>query len=236
MPFARRKIARWFPLVAAGCAGALVACSGSPDSGLMSPETRLGGTPDGASDASLGTAYQAADGSAEMQAASSATPGPSDVERGDGVALDGSVGAAAPLDAGTDTDATSLSDAAATDAETAPTDAGLCSVSFTVTGALVDGIVFQNVVLGGDAPALGGWDPSQVVKMTASAVVGTWTTTVLLPDGTTVHFKFGMTGTGGQFSWETDPQDVDRTLAISCAFGVGVSYTGMMNQIPDGGS
>jgi hypothetical protein len=234
MPFARRKIARWFPLVAAGCAGALVACSGSPDSGLMSPGTLLVGTPDGGSDASLGTPYAAADGSAETQAASSAA------SRGDDVAFDGSVGAAdgAPLDAGTDAGASFLSDAdaAAADADTAPADAGLCSVSFTVTGALVDGIVFQNVVLGGDAPALGDWDPSQVVKMTASAVVGTWTTTVLLPDGTTVHFKFGMTGTGGQFAWETDPQDVDRTLAISCSFGVGVSYTGMMNQIPDGGS
>ena len=234
MPFERRKIARWFPLVAAGCAGALVACSGSPDSGLMSPE-RLGGAPDGGSDASLGVAHPTADGSAETQAASSMAP---DVARGDDVALDGSIGALddAPLDAGTDADAAFLSDAVAANADAAAADAGLCSVSFSVTGALVDGIVFQNVVLGGDAPALGDWDPSQVVKMTASAVVGTWTTTVLLPDGTTVHFKFGMTGAGGQFAWETDPQDVDRTLAISCAFGVGVSYTGMMNQIPDGGS
>jgi hypothetical protein len=232
MPFARRKIARWFPLVAAGCAGALVACSGSPDSGLMSPGAPLVAAPDAGSDASLGAAYPTADGSAETQAASSVA------SRGDDVAFDGSAGLAdgAPLDAGTDADGALLSDVAPADADAAAADAGLCSVTFSVTGALVDGIVFQNVVLGGDAPALGDWDPSQVVKMTASAVVGTWTATVLLPDGTTVHFKFGMTGTGGQFAWETDPQDVDRTLAISCAFGVGVSYTGMMNQIPDGGS
>jgi hypothetical protein len=198
----------------------------------MMPEALVVGTPDGTTDASLGAVYPAVDGSAETQASSSSPPGAADVERGDDVTLDaGGATDGAALDAGPDADAGSFAEADAWAA-----DAGQCSVTFTVTGAIVDGIVFQNVVLGGDAPALGGWDPSQVLKMTASAAVGTWATTVPLENGTTVHFKFGMTGSGGQFAWETDPQDVDRSLAVSCGFGIGASYTGVMNQIPDGGS
>jgi Starch binding domain len=221
MPLAKRVIARWVPL----CAGGLVACSGTAGSGLMSPPASV----DAGSDASVASVYTAVDGSPETQA-SSATPGALSGGQGDGALIEaGDAGDA--LDAGTDAGPSSNAPF-----DGSASDAGTCVVTFTVTGALVDGFVFQTIVLGGDAAALGGWDSTQALKMTMTSTVGTWAIGVPLADGTTVHFKFGMSGTGGQFAWETDPQNVDRALVVSCPLEAGDSYIGQMNQIPDGGS
>jgi hypothetical protein len=227
MPLAKLLIARWFPV----CAGGLVACSGTAGSGLMSPPASV----DAASDASVASVHTAADGSPETQASSSATPGILSGGQGDSALIGaGDAGAGdtrVALDGGTDA---GPSPDAPIDGSAG--DAGTCVVTFTVTGALVDGFVFQNVVLGGDAAALGGWDSTQALKMTMTSTVGTWTIGVPLTDGAAVHFKFGMSGTGGQFAWETDPQNVDRAHVVSCPLEAGDSYTGQMNQIPDGGS
>src|ERR1019366_8444477 len=157
MPLAKLLIARWFPV----CAGGLVACSGTAGSGLMSPPASV----DAASDASVASVHTAADGSPETQASSSATPGILSGGQGDSALIgagDASAGdTRVALDGGTDA---GPSPDAPIDGSAG--DAGTCVVTFTVTGALVDGFVFQNVVLGGDAAALGGWDSTQALKMT----------------------------------------------------------------------
>ena len=50
---------------------------------------------------------------------------------------------------------------------------GSCIVTFEVEGAFIDGVLFQNVVIGGDILELGNWDPTLARNMAASTVVGT---------------------------------------------------------------
>ena len=112
------------------------------------------------------------------------------------------------------------------------TDSVFCPVTFNVGGAFVDGFVYQAVMVGGDAPALGGWNTAAAPRMTAEAVTpGAWTASVSLQDGETVHFKFGKTSTDGStIEWET-LADGDRTLVVSCSAS-GASYTGQYGIAP----
>ena len=138
-----------------------------------------------------------------------------------------------------DAPAFELSDATVADATAAPTSDGgptvnsvFCPVTFNVTGAFVDGFVYQAVMVGGDAPALGGWNTAAAPRMTAAGVTpGAWSASVSLQDGQTVHFKFGKTSTDGTtIEWETLP-DGDRALVVSCSAGV-ASYTGQYGVAP----
>jgi hypothetical protein len=109
-------------------------------------------------------------------------------------------------------------------------------VTFTATNVPVDGFIFQNAVLGGDADALGDWSPANVVKMPAAGgTIGVYTVSVPLPDGLAVRFKFGLSDSSGQVSWESATQPTDRFLFVSCADGALPSYTGQFNQVPDAG-
>ena len=93
-----------------------------------------------------------------------------------------------------------------------------CWATFSVNGALIDGVIVQNVVIGGDAAALGGWDPSMALDMSAVAgAVGVWTIAVPLASGSTVHFKFGMSG-GGGLTWEADGA-VERPVPLRLLSG-----------------
>ena len=214
-------------------AGSLVACSGSPTSSLSAPAATQR-----VSDSGVGLTYAGSDGAADRQAASPAPPGAPLVAHGDNVSPDGGSDRDAAADPGLPG---ASSDAAVPVGDGAPrplVDAGgtgTCTVNFTVTNALVDGLYFQNIVLGGDAPALGDWDPAKVVTMNQGSTLGVWSVAAPLEDGTTVHFKFGMSGSTGVVTWEGAPQGTDRSLLVSCGGDAAPSYLGQFSQVPDGG-
>jgi hypothetical protein len=213
---------------------ALVGCSGSASSGLAMPPAASSSASTG-SDAGATPGYPATDGAADTQAASPSPPGPPLVGRGDNFSPDSGLGVdAPPVDDADASDAGPSSPpvGVASGDALAP---GTCPVSFTATNALVDGLYFTSVVLGGDAPALGSWDPAKVVTMTASLGVGVWTSGAMLPAGTTVHFKFGMMSSTGGVTWESAPTNTDRTLLVTCDGAASLAYVGQYNQVTDAG-
>jgi hypothetical protein len=99
-----------------------------------------------------------------------------------------------------------------------------CLVTFTVAAAFVDGVLYKDVAVGGDAAALGAWNVQAAVAMTQVAT-GTWTTGVVLVDGQEVRFRFVMRGAGVD-SWENWGPNVNRSLVVACAAGTGVIAAG----------
>ncbi|MGO9835853.1 MAG: CBM20 domain-containing protein [Polyangiaceae bacterium] len=94
-----------------------------------------------------------------------------------------------------------------------------CLVTFTVAEAWIDGVVYQDVAVGGDAPALGAWSPTAAVGMTQVAS-GTWMVGVTLVDGEEVQFRFVKRGNGVD-SWEDWAPNSNRSLVVACAAGAG---------------
>jgi hypothetical protein len=124
-------------------------------------------------------------------------------------------GASAPVDAHAPGDeAPGEADAEAGGADAAPLHA-TCAVTFTVTGAFVDGVLLRGVAVGGDAPALGAWNPSSAVALTAIAP-GVWTGDVVLEDALRVQFRFLETGPT-EIVWESWGTGSNRSLTVACA-------------------
>jgi hypothetical protein len=244
MPFTRRTIEGWWLLCVAG----LVACSGAEGSAITAGPAPDGGVGfESGVDAVYGAAADggaASDGASGAQAAASSSTAPPLVGRADNFSPDGGVAAGPdPDDAGTSTAPASTSpspsyDGAAAPMPPAPIPSGpTCMVTFIVTGAQPDGVLYQNVVLGGDAAPLGAWDPTKAPKMAPyGGATGEWAVGVNLAEGTTVHFKFGLTGTGEKVIWESATDTTDRALSVSCPDGGGISYLGQFNHIPDAGT
>jgi hypothetical protein len=209
------------------CASGIVACSGASPGAFSSP-IRASEAP---SDAGLDSVSATVDATASPlpkmtlpASPAAATDDPpavsSDSATAPAVSLDASSPSAADADASPEADSAPIS----------------CPVTFTATNVPVDGFIFQNAILGGDADALGDWAPSSVVKMPAAGgTVGIYTVSVPLADGLAVHFKFGVSDSSGQVTWESATQPTDRVLVVSCADGSQPAYTGQFNQIPDAG-
>jgi hypothetical protein len=234
MPFKRCTIEGQF-LPSVLYASGIVACSGASPAGFSGP-FRASET---ASDAGLDSVSATVDAAAGSPLPRTSPVAPPVGAAGDSSGVSPNVSASnapatpAAADAGSGTDS-SDADPDATDATT-PAPAS-CPVTFTATNVPVDGFIFQGAVLGGDTGALGDWSASNVVKMLAAGgTVGVYTVSVPLPDGLAVHFKFGLSGSSGQVSWESATQPTDRFLAVSCADGAQPSYIGQFNQIPDAG-
>jgi hypothetical protein len=234
------------PAFAAFAVVAATGCSGAPTFMLPGADgVGVGLDTDSERSSDAGTG---ADSS--LSAASAPAAGHSD-----GFAPDGGAAAPPAVDASLDAsavrsiDASTLIDAAAVaslDAGAEPFDgpaadggpdasAILCPVTFQVDAAFVDGFVFQNVVLSGDAPALGARDPSLAVVMTSIAgQPGEWSAVVSLVDASTVHFEFGMSGGGGaDLTWEGSAATSPRSLVVDCSDGAAVTYVGQYNQGSD---
>ena len=223
MPFKRSTVEAQF-LQCVFCASGIVACSGASPGAFSSPERAME-APDAGVD-SVSTAVVDAAASLPKTAPLSAPSAASD----DAPTLSPE-SPPAPPDASLAS--SPAADAGADAADAAPVS---CPVTFTATSVPVDGFIFQNAVLGGDADALGDWSPSSVVKMPAAGgTVGIYTVSVPLPDGLAVHFKFGVSDSNGQVTWESATQPTNRVLVVSCADGSQPSYTGQFNQIPDAG-
>lgn len=213
-------------------AGVVVACSGSQGSGLDSLPPRTDFV-DAGIQAIHNPPSPASDAAVEAQPPPAATSGAPLVGRGDNFSngTDAGTGEAGiqelvPADAAAD-EATP---------DTAPVGASAsCLVTFTVSGVVIDGILVQNVVLGGDVLEFGNWDPTLARNMAAaSGTAGTWALGVQLTGGQTVHFKFGMRASS-QVNWETLSPDLPRALTVSCRDHEGITYAGQFGLTPDGG-
>jgi Starch binding domain len=233
MPFKRCTIEGPF-LQSVLCASGIVACSGASPAAFSSP-LRVSESP---SDAGLDSVSASVDAAAGASPPTVFPPVSASAGRGDDSStLAPDSGASNPsaipiaADAGSNADS---GDANADATDGAPSLAASCPVTFTATNVPVDGFIFQNAVLGGDAEALGDWSPSNVVKMPpAGGTVGVYTVSVPLPDGLAVHFKFGLSDSSGQVTWESATQPTDRLLVVACVDGSQPAYTGQFNQIPD---
>ena len=219
-------------LLCAWFAGGVLACSGSPGSGLDSLPPRTDFV-----DAGIESLHNppspASDAAVDAPPAPAPTSGAPLVGRSDNFSNgpdagtgDAGIQELVPADAATG-EATS---------STAPIGASAsCVVTFTVSGVFIDGILVQNVVLGGDVLGLGNWDPTLARNMAAaSGKAGTWTLGVQLTDGQTVQFKFGMRASS-QVMWETLSPDRPRALTVSCRDPEGLTYAGQFGLTPDGG-
>lgn len=234
MTLTRPWFERW---TLTACAAAALSCSGSADP-LLDPLASRSTVPDAGASSAPDHAQGPALPDDGGQQDAGVTPGSPYVGRGYDFVPD-----AAAADGSTNETASDESADATTGAPTPPvtTDGGAplgavyCPVTFTVDSAFVDGFVYQAVMVGGDAPALGDWNTSAAPRMTAAAapMLGAWGTSVSLQDGETVHFKFGKTSTDGStIEWEMLPGG-DRALVVVCG-GTGTTYAGQYGTLSDG--
>jgi hypothetical protein len=138
--------------------------------------------------------------------------------------------AAPTVDAEVSVDALSPADCEA--GEAAPAKA-TCAVTFIVTNAFVDGFMLKGVALGGDAPALGAWNPGSAIPL-AAVSPGAWSGSVVLEDGQVLQFRFVETGPNEDV-WESFTPAGNRTLTVACSSGqtkAPPQYTGTFDVRP----
>ncbi|KAI0850178.1 carbohydrate-binding module family 20 protein [Daldinia vernicosa] len=79
----------------------------------------------------------------------------------------------------------------------------------------------QTVKVVGNVAALGNWDTSKAVTLSASQYTSSnplWAATITLPAGQAIQYKYIVVNTDGSISWETDPNrayTVPKTCATS---------------------
>ena len=103
-----------------------------------------------------------------------------------------------------------------------------CAVVFTVTGAFVDGIMLRGVSVGGDAPTLGGWNPSSAPALQPVAP-GVWSGALVLEEGQHVEFRFLETGPT-EIIWEGWGAGSNRSLTVACGAADGAVPTHYVGQ------
>ncbi|MEV0125805.1 CBM20 domain-containing protein [Streptomyces sp. NPDC050703] len=82
------------------------------------------------------------------------------------------------------------------------------SISFRVQ-ATTEG---ETLFITGDAPELGSWDPAKAVPLgTTASSYPRWSTSVRLPVGATVQYKYIKRSPTGTVTWESTP---NRTLTV----------------------
>jgi hypothetical protein len=215
---------------------AAAACSGSDGSSILGSKAAPTEFADAGIESLQNPAAKDATTEAQPPPPPAASSGAPYVGRGDNFSSD-------PTDAGIG-DAAGAIPAQSSTADAAEEDdapmmpSAACPVTFEVEGVFIDGVVVQNVVLGGDVVALGSWEPTLARNMTlvaASAAAGAWSVGLQLPAAQTIHFKFGKRASG-QVVWETLPSaDAGRTLTIECPDNQPLSYVGQFGVLPDGG-
>jgi 1,4-alpha-glucan branching enzyme len=71
----------------------------------------------------------------------------------------------------------------------------------------------------GSIAALGSWDTSKAISMSAASYTAAkpvWTVTINLPPGTAFSYKFINVASSGTVTWEADPNHT-YTVPSSCA-------------------
>lgn len=124
---------------------------------------------------------------------------------------------------------TGYSTATATTTSTAPTGTGCApALSVLVTfNELVTTTFGETIKIVGNNAALGNWDTSKAVELSASQYTSSnplWSVTIELASGAVVSYKFIRVSPSGTVSWEADPNHT-LTVAASCATATTVSTT-----------
>lgn len=117
--------------------------------------------------------------------------------------------------------------ATATGTGTAPTSTG-CTVASSVLvtfDEIVTTTYGETIKIVGSNAALGSWDTSKAVELSASQYTSSnplWSVTIELAAGAVVSYKFIRVSSTGTVSWEADPNHT-LTVAASCATATTVS-------------
>ncbi|KAK1459369.1 glycosyl hydrolase family 15 [Colletotrichum melonis] len=77
----------------------------------------------------------------------------------------------------------------------------------------------QTIKLVGSTAALGSWNPSNAIALSASGYTSAnpiWTVTIELPAGTTFQYKYINVASGGAVTWESDPNR-SYTVPSTCS-------------------
>ncbi|KAH8677484.1 family 15 glycosyl hydrolase [Xylariales sp. PMI_506] len=107
---------------------------------------------------------------------------------------------------------------------TACTSASTVAVTFTETKVTTYG---QTVKISGSVAALGDWDTSEAIALSASQYTSAnpvWVGTVKLAAGTVIQYKYIVENTDGSITWEADPNHT-YTVPSSCATTAAVANT-----------
>lgn len=89
------------------------------------------------------------------------------------------------------------------------------AVTFDLTATTVYG---ENIKLSGSIPALGNWDTSKAVALSADKYTSSnplWYVTVDLPAGTSFQYKYIRVESNGSIQWESDPNNA-YTVPAAC--------------------
>lgn len=103
-----------------------------------------------------------------------------------------------------------------------------CATATTVQvtfNELVTTTYGETIKIVGDIDALGNWDTSSGVALSASGYTSSnplWTVTIGLAAGQVVEYKYINVGTDGSVTWEADPNHT-VTIAASCATATTIS-------------
>jgi hypothetical protein len=92
---------------------------------------------------------------------------------------------------------------------------------------IVTTIYGQTIKISGDVDALGNWDTSDAVALSAidyTASDPLWFVTVTLPAGAVIQYKYINVAESGAVTWEADPNHT-YTVPATCATTVTVSNT-----------
>lgn len=135
----------------------------------------------------------------------------------------------APSFPASQTPQTGYSTSTATTTSAAPTGTGCAPASSVLVtfNELVTTTFGETIKIVGDNAALGSWDTSKAVELSASQYTSSnplWSVTVELAAGTVVSYKFIRVSSSGTVSWEADPNHT-LTVAASCATATTVSNT-----------
>ncbi|POS75945.1 glycosyl hydrolase family 15 [Diaporthe helianthi] len=135
----------------------------------------------------------------------------------------------APSFPASQTPQTGYSTATATTTSAAPTGTGCTPASSVLVtfNELVTTTFGETIKIVGDNAALGNWDTSKAVELSASQYTSSnplWSVTIELASGAVVSYKFIRVSSSGTVSWEADPNHT-LTVAASCATATGISTT-----------
>lgn len=100
------------------------------------------------------------------------------------------------------------------------------SIAVTFTDKVVT-VVGQTIKIAGNVAALGNWDTSSAVALSASGYTNSnpiWSGSVNLPAGTVIQYKYINVASNGAVTWEADPNHT-YTVPAACAATAAVANT-----------
>lgn len=131
---------------------------------------------------------------------------------------------------GSGTTTTTTKSTATTTAPTTTPTTSSCSAAASVAVTFdekVTTVVGQTIKISGNVDALGNWDTSSAVALSAGDYTSSnplWDGTISFPAGTVIQYKYINVASNGDVTWEADPNHT-YTVPATCATAVTVSNT-----------